>query len=152
MICAFEAMAIRAENIERAEIEKELKRIEFEQETTKVSQALCEEVIAPLLEKTAQDIYYNNWGQIIIELQGNNSHGYLVKTTNEHYVDRRTSYVVRNDYYTINRCPLFDLKKVREYLNSYCWDFDIENFEGYMYGSGLVKLAKLKFKPMPSCL
>lgn len=154
MMCAFEAMAIRAENIEKEEIEKELKRIEFEQKTTKVSQALCEEVIAPLLEKLAQNIYRKDWGQITIEVWDNNpnSRGYLVDTTTKDYVDHRTSYLITNYYYSEDNYPLFDLKKVREYLNSYCWDFDIEFFEGYMYGRGLVKLAKIKFKPMPSCL
>lgn len=152
MICALEAMVKRQLLEEEEAKRREEKRIRQEQENRENTIFLCEKIIAPMIERRTTSIYFSEWGSFIIDGHEEYNTACLMQKTTEEYKDKRESWKYYNFCNSKYTNPHIDLKVLKEYLNSYCWDFEIEKFKGYRKCWGEVTLRKVKIIPSPSCI
>lgn len=154
MICGLEAMVVKADVVQKYEIEQENFRIKWEKEVLENSMLFCENVISPILEKKMKDPKVKDWGGIDLYVytpMDKNSKkpttAQLLTTTYSDYADHRLSYKIDRLFdETIN------YNYIIEYLKSHCWEVESYSFKGYMKGYGERFFRRLNFKPMPKCI
>lgn len=152
MICALEAIVKRQLLEEEEAKRKEEERVRMEKEHRENTIFLCEKIIAPMIERRTTSIYPSEWGSFVIDGYEDFDATCLLQKTTEDYKDKRESWKHYNFCNSEYSNPHISLKVLKEYLNTYCWDIEIEKFKGYRKGWGEVTLRKVKIIPSPSCI